>query len=133
MTSTTTEQIKPPAEWNSVVVATMTRDENLRNVCRRLEQKYVEWRHRATHRRACIAHSWPAIGELGRLSVKGQVVTFVTTKRRSIQVKDASGTLCGEVKMQPGLAQNLYEIAARVAQHFAAADPDAPSFAANSD
>lgn len=99
------------AVWDVIETAAMSREANLRNVCRQLEQQYVDWARSATHGRHCLAHEWPAIGELGRGSVAGVVVRFVTTRRRSIVVRDSQGTVHGEVKMLPGMAEQLYVLA----------------------
>ncbi len=80
------------AEWNAESIAKMGPQENLQNTCLQLEQKYVEWRHPATHSECCIVRTWPAIGELGRLTAQATVLEFVTTRKRSIVVRDAQAS-----------------------------------------
>jgi hypothetical protein len=105
-------------EWNAHSIAQMGPQENLRNTCLQLEQKYVEWVHPATHSGCCIVRTWPAIGELGRLTTQGTVLEFVTTRKRSIVVRDAAGIVKGEVPMKICMAQILYEIAAAIAENY---------------
>ncbi len=106
------------AEWNAERIAEMGPQENLQNTCLQLEQKYVEWRHPATHCGCCIVRTWPAIGELGRLTTQATVLEFVTTRKRSIVVRDAAGFVKGEVPMKVCMAQILYELAVDIAENF---------------
>ena len=108
------------AEWSGQTIAAMGPEENLRNTCQQLEQQYVEWRHPTTYRGSLVSRQWPAIGELGRLGTSGTVVEFVTTRKRSIAIRDSAGLVRGEVRMQVGMAQTLYDIASTVAQEFLA-------------
>ncbi len=103
------------AEWNVNTIAEMDEEQNLRNKCRQLEQQYVDWHRDATVNGCRIAHEWPAIGELGRGSVAGWRVKFVTTHRRAIEVIARNGNLIATFKMVPGMARNLYVLAGELA------------------
>ena len=105
------------AEWNVENIAQMGAEDNLRNACLQLEQEYVEWHHPATHSGCCIVRTWPAIGDLGRLTTRGAVLEFVTTRKRSIVVRDASGIVKGEVPMKVCMAQALYALAVTIAEN----------------
>lgn len=111
------------AEWKNNAISTMSAEENLRNVCNQLEQEYVDWRRPAKVRGCRIARQWPAIGELGRYGVKGVVITFVTTHKRSIIVKDQAGMVRGEVRMRIGMAETLYDIAFPIGRELLASTP----------
>jgi hypothetical protein len=104
------------AEWNVHAIAAMDAIENLRNACYQLEQQYVDWHHTATHRGCCVSRQWPAIGELGRWQAKGALIEFVTTRKRSILIKDSSGILRGEVVMARGMGEALYKLASAAAR-----------------
>jgi hypothetical protein len=106
------------AEWNAESIAQMGPQENLHNTCLQLEQKYVEWRYPATHSGCCIVRTWPAIGELGRLTTQGTILEFVTTRKRSIVVRDGAGIVKGEVPMEVCMAQALYGIAFAIAENY---------------
>lgn len=96
------------AEWNAQKIADMSEEANLRNRCRQIEQEYVDWSRNATYKGFCISREWPAIGELGRYTVTGVKVRFMTTKKRTIQVQDNSGKTVCEVPMVKGMAETLY-------------------------
>lgn len=96
------------------IIAEMSREQNLRNLCRRLEYEYVTLARRATHGGYCLSVQWPAIGELGRCGVDGVAVKFVTTRKRTILVQDAQGNTHGEVAMLAGMAVRLYELAGEI-------------------
>src|ERR1700694_5273145 len=106
-----------PAEWNVENIAQMGAEENLHNTCLQLEQKYVEWHHPAAHSGCGIVRPWPAIGELGRLTTRGTVLEFVTTRKRSIVVRDAAGIVKGEVPIKVCMAQALYALAFTIAKN----------------
>src|SRR5436309_12305178 len=115
------------AQWNVENIAQMGAEDTLSNACLQLEQEYVEWHRPATHSGCCIVRTWPAIGELGRMTTRGAVLEFVTTRKRSILVRDASsGVVKGEVPMRVGMAQALYALAVTIAenslQHLAGAE-----------
>jgi hypothetical protein len=111
------------AEWNLQAIAAMSPKENLRNTCQQIEQEYVDWRRAATYRGCCGSRQWPAIGELGRWTVGGVVIEFVTTGKRSIAVQDSTGCVRADVPMKAGMAQTLYDIAVVIAQEFLASAP----------
>lgn len=89
----------------------MTPDENLRNMCRQIEQQYVSWRQPATYNGYRIVRDWPAIGELGRYRLHGVQVRFVTTNSRSVEVQSSNGAVLATYPMKPGLAEKLYAAA----------------------
>src|SRR5436309_11619121 len=105
------------AQWNVENIAQMGAEDTLRNTCLQLEQEYVEWHRPATHSGCCIVRTWPAIGELGRLTTRGAVLEFVATRKRSIVVRDASGIVKGEVPMKVCMAQALYALAVTIADN----------------
>ena len=102
------------AEWNVNRIAEMNEEHNLRNLCRQIECQYVDWNRDATHGGYLLTVEWPQIGELGRYAVKGVQVEFVTTRKRSIQVRTPEGEVVGEFGMFPGLAEELYLCAGKV-------------------
>lgn len=102
------------AIWNVIETAAMSQEQNLRNLCRQFEQAYVEWKRPATHGGFRLSTQWPAIGELGRYGVAGVRVSFVTTYKREMEVRDAQGKVIGKVKMLPGMAQELYVLAGTI-------------------
>jgi hypothetical protein len=104
------------AEWNVNKQSEMSEETNLRNTCRQLEQEYVDWGRKATHGGFRLVREWPAIGELGRYTVNGVRVRFVTTRKRSIQVQTPEGKTVAECAMKPGLARDLYPIAGETAK-----------------
>lgn len=96
------------AEWNVNKTAEMGHEKNLRNLCRQLEQAYVEWKRDATVGGCVIVHEWPAIGECGRYTAKDVRIRFVTTKNRTIQVQTPDFRVIGEYNIESGIAQQLY-------------------------
>jgi hypothetical protein len=98
------------AIWNNEETAVMSEEQNLRNFCHQLEQKYVDWGHQATSKGCRVRHELQAIGELGRYLVDGVLVAFVTTRKREVEVQDACGKVIGKVKMQAGMAAKLYAL-----------------------
>lgn len=102
------------AIWNVQETANMSREQNLRNLCRQLEQEYIDWHRSMTYKGYRIKRVWPAIGELDNLLGKKDVVHFITTKKRSIQVCDITGTSYGEVRALPGMAEELYILAGMI-------------------
>ena len=106
-----------PAEWDGNKISTMSEEHNLRNLCRQLEQQYVDWNRDATYDGFRICMEWPAIGELGRYLVDGVRVRFVTTHKRTIEVQLPNGMPVEEFSMVPGLAEALYVCAGGVITH----------------
>ena len=105
------------AEWDGNKISTMSEEHNLRNLCRQLEQQYVDWNRDATYDGFRICMEWPAIGELGRYLVDGVRVRFVTTHKRTIEVQLPNGMPVEEFSMVPGLAEALYVCAGGVITH----------------
>lgn len=99
------------AIWNANAVAALSREENLLNLCRRLEQEHVDWKRPCAYRGCPVSTEWPAIGDLERFKVAGVELRFVTTRNRQIRVLDAAGTEHGKVSVQPGMGEWLYLIA----------------------
>lgn len=100
----------------------MSRRDNLHNTCLQLEQTYVVWQRPATYQGCCVSRAWPAIGELRCGLIKDILLYFVTTKKRSIQVRDATGKVHGEVKLVTGMARELFKIASEAAHAYLAAE-----------
>lgn len=99
------------AIWDVNKQATLSREANLRNVCRQIEDEYVTWGRRVT---VITQVQWPAIGELGRYTVKGVVVRFIK-HRRSVDVKGIGTEIIGSAPVRPGMASDLYALAGTIA------------------
>ena len=99
------------AEWDVNATAAFSREENLLNLCRQLEQAHVDWKNPCTYRGASVCIQWPAIGELGRYKVEGVEVQFIRTQNRQIKVLDAAGKVYEIVRVQAGMADRLYLVA----------------------
>lgn len=96
------------AEWNVNRIAEMSKEQNLRNICRQIETQYVDWNRDATVGGFILCIEWPQLGELNRYLVQDVRIRFVTTHKRTIQVQKPDRTVVGEFPMNPGLAAELY-------------------------
>lgn len=102
------------AEWNVYRIAEMSEEQNLRNLCRQIEQQYVDWNRDATIGGFRICIEWPQFGECNRYTVPDVQVRFVTTHKRTVQVQTPDRKLVEELGMFPGLAECLYICAGQV-------------------
>jgi hypothetical protein len=92
--------------WNADEQFAMSREVNLRNLCRKIEDEYITFARSPRK----LSQDWPAIGELGRTSVKGVVLTFVCHVHYVI-VQDPMGNKVGTVLRREGMAVELYKLA----------------------
>ena len=95
------------AIWDVTKTAEMRPEVNLRNQCRMIEDEYITW---SRYQSLVCGIQWPSIGELGRYTVEGTIVTFVK-HRRYVDVLDAAGIRAGRVPVHTGMARDLYALA----------------------
>ena len=95
--------------WDANQQFEMSREVNLRNLCRKIEDEYITFARSPRK----LSQDWPAIGELGRGSVKGVVCTFVCHVHYVI-VQDAMGNKAGTVLRREGMAVELYKLAGAI-------------------
>jgi hypothetical protein len=104
------------AEWNINETAAMTEEQNLRNLCRQMEQEYIDWSRSLTYKGFGMVREWPAMGEMGRGTVEGVRVRFLKTRNRTIEVQTPipNPQTIAIVPVRVGMARVLYAAAGAI-------------------